>query len=253
MRRGLYTSTVPLTTRAPREGEEDGVDYVFVSEEDFKKLIDSDALLEWGEREGVFYGTRKGHDADTGSPQDLVRCTSIAKRRSQYELSQPRTIVLNKGQQGFGFEIIEVAKGERKEFYVSRIDTSGPAARSKQMSEGMQITKINGVNITEDPSGAITALQETESMLNLELRFNPHGYASYQNSLRRESYDRAANIETRMRMLACRNTRVVQLHCSGDGYGIRVSKDDSLGVAFVSELSTDGPAYASSQILKGDM
>ncbi|HEX3284746.1 MAG TPA: guanylate kinase [Mycobacterium sp.] len=47
----LYFS-VSVTTRAPRPGEVDGVDYSFVSAERFQQLIDDGALLEWAEIHG---------------------------------------------------------------------------------------------------------------------------------------------------------------------------------------------------------
>lgn len=39
--------SVSVTTRAPRDGEVDGVDYHFVSDEQFDDLVREDALLEW--------------------------------------------------------------------------------------------------------------------------------------------------------------------------------------------------------------
>ena len=47
----LYFS-VSVTTRAPRPGEVDGVDYTFVTAEQFQQLIDDGALLEWAEIHG---------------------------------------------------------------------------------------------------------------------------------------------------------------------------------------------------------
>jgi guanylate kinase len=47
----LYFS-VSVTTRAPRPGEVDGVDYTFVTGERFQQLIDDGALLEWAEIHG---------------------------------------------------------------------------------------------------------------------------------------------------------------------------------------------------------
>lgn len=47
----LYFS-VSATTRAPRPGEVDGVDYTFVTPEQFQQLIDGGALLEWAEIHG---------------------------------------------------------------------------------------------------------------------------------------------------------------------------------------------------------
>jgi guanylate kinase len=44
--------SVSATTRAPRPGEVDGVDYHFVSRDRFQQLIDEGALLEWAEIHG---------------------------------------------------------------------------------------------------------------------------------------------------------------------------------------------------------
>lgn len=52
----LYLST-SATTRAPREGEEHGQDYYFVSRAAFEQMIDQEELLEWAEFAGNYYGT----------------------------------------------------------------------------------------------------------------------------------------------------------------------------------------------------
>ena len=44
--------SVSATTRAPRPGEVDGVDYHFVTPEEFQQLIDRGELLEWAEIHG---------------------------------------------------------------------------------------------------------------------------------------------------------------------------------------------------------
>src|SRR3712207_8388027 len=41
--------SVSVTTRRPRPGEVDGVDYTFVSDAEFDRLIAEDGLLEWAE------------------------------------------------------------------------------------------------------------------------------------------------------------------------------------------------------------
>ena len=41
--------SVSYTTRTPREGEMHGVDYFFVSREEFQRMIDGDAFAEWAE------------------------------------------------------------------------------------------------------------------------------------------------------------------------------------------------------------
>ncbi len=54
----LYIS-VSATTRSPREGEVDGVNYYFLTQEEFKKKVDNNEFLEWAEVHGNYYGTPK--------------------------------------------------------------------------------------------------------------------------------------------------------------------------------------------------
>ncbi|MEV0276247.1 guanylate kinase [Streptomyces sp. NPDC050610] len=49
--------SVSATTRKPRPGERDGVQYFFVDDEEFDKLIANGELLEWAEFAGNRYGT----------------------------------------------------------------------------------------------------------------------------------------------------------------------------------------------------
>jgi guanylate kinase len=49
--------SVSVTTRRPRPGEDDGVDYHFVDDAEFDRLIETDGLLEWAEYAGNRYGT----------------------------------------------------------------------------------------------------------------------------------------------------------------------------------------------------
>lgn len=49
--------SVSTTTRKKRKGEEEGVDYYFVSHDQFMEDIKEDKFLEWAEFVGNFYGT----------------------------------------------------------------------------------------------------------------------------------------------------------------------------------------------------
>jgi len=51
--------SVSYTTRAPRGGERDGVEYFFTDYENFKLLIDAGEFLEWAEVHGNYYGTSR--------------------------------------------------------------------------------------------------------------------------------------------------------------------------------------------------
>ena len=52
-----YYFSISTTTRDPRVGEKDGVDYYFVSKEEFKNDIKDGNFLEWAEVHGNYYGT----------------------------------------------------------------------------------------------------------------------------------------------------------------------------------------------------
>ncbi len=64
--------SVSVTTRAPRPGEIDGVDYSFVSTERFQQLIDEGALLEWAEIHGGLHRS--------GTPAQPIRDAADARR-----------------------------------------------------------------------------------------------------------------------------------------------------------------------------
>ncbi|HZG54966.1 guanylate kinase [Paenibacillus sp.] len=51
--------SVSATTRKPREGEVDGVNYFFKTHEEFRAMIEAGELLEWAEYVGNYYGTPK--------------------------------------------------------------------------------------------------------------------------------------------------------------------------------------------------
>ena len=65
--------SVSVTTRARRGSEIDGTHYQFVSKLDFERLRESDALLEWAEVHGNFYGTpRDPVDTIMSQGQDML-------------------------------------------------------------------------------------------------------------------------------------------------------------------------------------
>jgi len=52
-----YYFSISTTTRLPRTGEKDGVDYLFVEEKEFTKDIDDGNFLEWAKVHNNYYGT----------------------------------------------------------------------------------------------------------------------------------------------------------------------------------------------------
>ena len=65
--------SVSVTTRARRGSEIDGVHYHFLNMREFERLRDSDALLEWAEVHGNFYGTpREPAEAAMAEGRDML-------------------------------------------------------------------------------------------------------------------------------------------------------------------------------------
>lgn len=56
-----YALSISATTRAPRPGEQDGVEYFFRTREDFEQMIAEDALVEYAEYVGNYYGTPRAY------------------------------------------------------------------------------------------------------------------------------------------------------------------------------------------------
>ncbi len=59
VKRYNYSISVSATTRSPREGEVDGVNYYFLDKETFNTKIENDEFLEYAEVYGNYYGTLK--------------------------------------------------------------------------------------------------------------------------------------------------------------------------------------------------
>lgn len=56
-----YALSISATTRNPRPGETDGVEYFFRTREEFEKMIAEDALIEYAQYVGNYYGTPKAY------------------------------------------------------------------------------------------------------------------------------------------------------------------------------------------------
>lgn len=56
-----YKLSISATTRSPRQGEEHGREYFFLTRDEFESMIESNQLLEWAEYVGNYYGTPKAY------------------------------------------------------------------------------------------------------------------------------------------------------------------------------------------------
>ena len=64
--------SVSYTTREKRETEKEGKDYFFISQEEFKKLIQKDKLVEWAVVHGNYYGTPVRELEKKSGGEDLI-------------------------------------------------------------------------------------------------------------------------------------------------------------------------------------
>lgn len=65
--------SVSATTRTPRQGEQEGVNYFFKTRDEFQRMIAQDELLEWAEYVGNYYGTpREFVERTLASGKDII-------------------------------------------------------------------------------------------------------------------------------------------------------------------------------------
>ena len=78
--------SVSCTTRKPRPGDREGIDYWFISKEDFLKQIEEGLFLEWADVHGNYYGTRR----------DIVEKTLDAGRDVMLEIDVQGALQIKK-------------------------------------------------------------------------------------------------------------------------------------------------------------
>lgn len=81
-----FRYAVSYTTRPPREGEIDGVDYIFISQEEAQEMIENDDFYEYVEFNGWIYGTtRDQFDEDhvfIMTPSGLAHVDEDSRKKS---------------------------------------------------------------------------------------------------------------------------------------------------------------------------
>lgn len=70
--RSDFSRVVTTTTRPMRPGEQNGIDYHFVSKQDFESMLARDELLEYIEYSGNYYGTTKSELARVDNGENLI-------------------------------------------------------------------------------------------------------------------------------------------------------------------------------------
>ena len=131
-----YALSISVTTRDPRPGEEDGVSYFFRTEEEFDRMVEEDAFLEYARYVKHSYGTPKAYveeQLDAGKDVLLVFITP------------PTAEELERRLRGRGTETEEVIKGRME--------------RAKEEAQGMD--QYDYVLINDDLETCVKQMHET--------------------------------------------------------------------------------------------
>ena len=119
-----YALSISATTRAPRTGERDGIEYFFKSREAFEQMIADDALVEYAEYVGNYYGTPKAYvEEQLRAGKDVILEIEIQgalKVKEKFPntlllfVTPPSAEELRKRLEGRGTETQEVIDGRMK-------------------------------------------------------------------------------------------------------------------------------------------
>uniref|UniRef100_A0A3P8R4X8 Membrane-associated guanylate kinase, WW and PDZ domain-containing protein 1 n=1 Tax=Astatotilapia calliptera TaxID=8154 RepID=A0A3P8R4X8_ASTCA len=159
IRANLYRHAVPCTTRPPRDGEVPGVDYNFLSVEEFLELEESGTLLEIGTYEGNYYGTPK-------PPRQPIIGTVILSDAGSHQSTPTRTKSYNDMQNARVVPADDDDDDQATEMNNS-FTGEGNAADPKQTLAEPQVSP-------EDPLGALPENWEMAYTENGELYFIDH-------------------------------------------------------------------------------
>ncbi|MCI8327228.1 MAG: guanylate kinase [Lachnospiraceae bacterium] len=90
----VYALSISATTRKPRVGEQDGVDYFFKTKEEFEQMIENGDLIEYAQYVGNYYGTPKPYvDKQLEAGKDVILEIEI---QGAFEVKEkfPQTVLL---------------------------------------------------------------------------------------------------------------------------------------------------------------
>lgn len=146
-----YALSVSATTRDPRPGEKDGIDYFYVTTEKFKQMIEADELIEYAQYVKNYYGTPKAYvqqQLDLGKNVILeIEIQGALKIKKQF----PETILL--------FVTAPDAKTLRDRLVGRGTETqdviNARLARACEESEGIENYDYLVVNDTVDHASAL--------------------------------------------------------------------------------------------------
>jgi guanylate kinase len=86
--------SVSVTTRAPRDGEREGIDYFFRTPEDFSQMVERGELIEWAQFCGNYYGTPRFFVEDMISQGKIVIMDIETLGAAQIRKKMPEAVLV---------------------------------------------------------------------------------------------------------------------------------------------------------------
>ena len=157
-----YSLSVSATTRQPREGEQDGREYYFKSEDDFLRLIDYNGFIEYAQYVDHYYGTPRKFVEDELAAGHVVileiEVQGAMKIKEQYPeaillfITAPSIDVLKNRLIGRGTETAEVVEKRMRR-----------AAEEAESIDQYEFIVSNEEGKLEDCMNTIQSIIESES------------------------------------------------------------------------------------------
>lgn len=164
-----YSLSVSATTRKPREGEVDGRDYFFKSEEDFRNLIDYNGFIEYARYVENFYGTpRKFVEEELDAGHNVILEIEVQGAfaiREQYEDALLVFITAPSAQE---IKNRLIGRGTESEEVINK-RLSRAVEESEDMCQYDYIIVNDDLEVCVDQVHAVVTAQACERRYNMEL------------------------------------------------------------------------------------
>jgi guanylate kinase len=168
---------VSHTTRAPRATERDGVDYHFVSDAEFRRLVDAGAFLEWAVYNGNRYGTSwKAIEGPLAEGRDVLLEIEVqGARQVRSRLADARLIFLLPPSMAVLVHRLEQRGTDSPEQIAARLDT---ARQELAAVEEFDYAVVNDdLERCIESVLAILAAERADEASELRRRFTPRAAA----------------------------------------------------------------------------
>lgn len=131
---GNYAYSVSATTRAKREGEQEGVNYFYRTEEEFREMIEKDELLEYAQYVGHYYGTPRAYvEKKRDEGRDVILEIEIQGARRIREKVPDAVLIFIMPPSAQALEDRLVGRGTE-----NRATIDGRLARAAQEAQGIE-------------------------------------------------------------------------------------------------------------------